>query len=174
MHLFWDLEGTIVNPTSFGEVSIGKSIFETTNVEAQREYFLEYKSLLTSLKKSNSHYIATSKPQNSAIRDINVLGFENLFQKIYGRDSFPRCESKAETLAQAIENLGISEGDCVMIGDRYNDIQAGQGNGFCTIGVLWGNGTKEELLSAGADYIAKNLKQLEEILEFLIKTESEK
>ena len=54
-----------------------------------------------------------------------------------------------------------------MIGDRPHDIQAGKGNGFCTIGVLWGNGTKEELLAAGADYLVKNLRELVGVIEFL-------
>ena len=39
----------------------------------------------------------------------------------------------------------------VMIGDRAGDIVGARANGIRSIGVLWGYGSKDELVSAGAD-----------------------
>lgn len=41
-----------------------------------------------------------------------------------------------------------------MIGDTCIDIKTGKNAGIKTIGCLWGFRTLEELVNAGADYIA--------------------
>lgn len=38
-----------------------------------------------------------------------------------------------------------------MVGDRAGDIVAARANGVRSIGVLWGYGSRAELLDAGAD-----------------------
>ena len=40
-----------------------------------------------------------------------------------------------------------------MIGDRDQDIDGAKANGLQSAGVLWGYGSREELMDAGADYI---------------------
>ena len=40
-----------------------------------------------------------------------------------------------------------------MIGDRDQDIEGAKANGLRSAGVLWGYGSKDELMDAGADYI---------------------
>lgn len=41
-----------------------------------------------------------------------------------------------------------------MIGDRKHDIIGAHKTGIECLGVLWGYGPEEELVQAGADYIA--------------------
>lgn len=43
-----------------------------------------------------------------------------------------------------------------MVGDRKHDIIGAKTNGLSSIGVLYGYGSKEELLEAGANYIANS------------------
>ena len=43
-----------------------------------------------------------------------------------------------------------------MIGDRSHDILGAKANGLSAIGVLYGFGSEEELLSAGAVALAEN------------------
>ncbi|MFW6092439.1 MAG: HAD hydrolase-like protein [Pseudomonadota bacterium] len=38
-----------------------------------------------------------------------------------------------------------------MIGDRALDVRAGNANGLGTVGVLWGYGSEQELIEAGAE-----------------------
>jgi phosphoglycolate phosphatase len=40
--------------------------------------------------------------------------------------------------------------DAVMVGDRAQDIVAARAHGLHSIGVLWGYGSREELVAAGA------------------------
>jgi phosphoglycolate phosphatase len=41
-----------------------------------------------------------------------------------------------------------------MIGDRSHDMIGARGNGMTAIGVLYGYGSREELLAAGAQHLA--------------------
>jgi len=43
----------------------------------------------------------------------------------------------------------------MMIGDRSQDMIAGKQTGCPCIGVLWGYGTRKELLDAGADKLVE-------------------
>ena len=52
------------------------------------------------------------------------------------------------------KKLNISKENTVMIGDTCIDIKTGKNAGIKTIGCLWGFRTLEELVNAGADYIA--------------------
>ena len=47
-----------------------------------------------------------------------------------------------------------------MIGDRHHDIDGAKENGIDSIGVLWGFGSREELETADATYIAESIDDL--------------
>jgi phosphoglycolate phosphatase len=52
-----------------------------------------------------------------------------------------------------------------MIGDRNHDVVGAHQNGVACIGVLWGFGSKEELTSAGADWLCVLPSNLWEIVQ---------
>ena len=62
---------------------------------------------------------------------------------------------KAEVIAYALEKFSLSGEHAVMIGDRKHDVIGAKKNGLPCIGVLYGFGSREELLAAGADALAK-------------------
>jgi phosphoglycolate phosphatase-like HAD superfamily hydrolase len=55
----------------------------------------------------------------------------------------------------------------VVIGDTIMDIEAGKSARCRTIGVLWGAMTMDDLSDAGADFLARNPKELEDIFKRL-------
>jgi phosphoglycolate phosphatase len=50
-----------------------------------------------------------------------------------------------------------------MIGDHPLDIQTGRAAGVMTAGVCSGNSSRDELLRAGADWVADDCRQLIEL-----------
>ena len=65
--------------------------------------------------------------------------------------------------------FGIIEGitdraSVLMIGDRENDIDGARFNGLAACGVLYGYGSREELESAGADYIVSSVEELKKLV----------
>ena len=93
-------------------------------------------------------YIATSKRVDFASEVLAHSGLAWAFAQVYGCDV---DVSKAELLGQILAERGLVAPDCVMIGDRLHDIEAGRAHGLATVGVLWGYGSREELTAAGAD-----------------------
>jgi phosphoglycolate phosphatase len=57
---------------------------------------------------------------------------------------------KYDLLAFALEQTGTDPARAIMIGDRSHDIVGAKKNGIDGIGVLYGYGSREELVEAGA------------------------
>jgi phosphoglycolate phosphatase len=52
-----------------------------------------------------------------------------------------------------------------MVGDRHHDMRAGRTLGLATVGVLWGIGSRAELVEAGAQYLVETPDQLGRLLD---------
>jgi len=121
--------------------------------------------LLKTLKRGGHRlFVVTSKPRVYAEKIIVRSHWEDLFEKVYGCELDGTHNDKAELLAHLLEVEGIEARDCVMIGDRQHDIIAARKNGVKSIGVLYGYGSKEELVEHGADQIIGKVKELPALL----------
>ncbi len=104
--------------------------------------------------------IATSKPQKQAELTLTHFGLEPIFRgRIFGRDLLYSGD-KTTILAHALRMTGYAPGDSIMIGDRKFDCIAARNLGLKSIGVLYGFGSSEELLGAGAHWICESPSKL--------------
>jgi len=71
--------------------------------------------------------------------------------------------NKADVIAYALKTVGKT-GKAVMVGDRKHDILGAKAHDLDSIGVLYGYGSREELETAGATYLAETA---EEVLKFV-------
>ena len=71
---------------------------------------------------------------------------------------------KSEVLAYALEKTGADPARSVMIGDRKYDVTGAALFSIDCIGVTYGFGTREELTSAGAKYIADSPLDIKKLL----------
>jgi len=118
------------------------------------------------LERGKKLIVATSKPTVYAERILKYFDIDKYFLFVAGSELDGRRSDKELVLRYAIENIG----DCdleksVMIGDREHDVIGAKKIGMDSIGVLYGYGGYEELLKAGATYIADSVKGLWELLE---------
>jgi phosphoglycolate phosphatase len=60
----------------------------------------------------------------------------------------------------AREKAGVSPSRAMMIGDRSHDMVGARNNGMIAVGVLYGYGSEEELLEAGAHHICATPRSL--------------
>ena len=104
-------------------------------------------------RRGHSMFVATSKPAVFSERIVRRFDLARHFAGVYGPSLEGRLDDKAELLAHLLEAARLSHGSAVMIGDRAGDITAARANGVRSIGVLWGYGSREELLDAGADVL---------------------
>lgn len=110
--------------------------------------------------------LATSKPERFAVRIMEHFGLNRYFTMLCGADDYAMDRStKEQVVRYALEQNGITDvGDVIMVGDRSFDVIGAAAVGIKTIGVLYGFGDEEELLSAGAVHLVKTPQELVEYL----------
>ena len=94
--------------------------------------------------------MATSKPGLYAERIIDHFGLRRYFECVFGPELDGTRSDKTELLDYALKATLVDRSQSVMIGDRSHDIIGARNNGMTAIGVLYGYGSKEELMEAGA------------------------
>ena len=108
--------------------------------------------------------IATSKPEEFALRIMEHFGLAAYFHRICGAQREDRASArKGSVVADALRRSG-TDGPAVMVGDRRFDVAGAHENGLPAIGVLYGYGSREELSAAGADFLAADLDELKTAL----------
>jgi len=122
--------------------------------------------MLAALKAAGAHMaIATGKPTVFTERILDHFDLRQYFDCVYGITLGVTPESKAEVIAKGMECMGATDpGRCVMVGDRKHDVAGAKARGIECIGVLYGYGSREELETAGADYIVDSVSDLHQLL----------
>lgn len=112
--------------------------------------------------------VASSKPEIFVNRILKHFGLYRYFDVIVGSELDGRRVDKEEVVTEALHQLfpdGKTDYDnVVMIGDRKFDIEGAKKNKIVSIGVSYGYGSVDELMEAHADYIARSVPELKELL----------
>ena len=113
--------------------------------------------------------IATSKPTYSATRILEHFELAPFMTFIGGADLAGVRHDKASVIAHTLDELRAMnrldpDAMLVMVGDREHDVHGARAHGIDTIGVLWGYGSQEELIEAGAVQLAETPAVLGELL----------
>ena len=105
---------------------------------------------LDGLKASGAKlYIVTNKRHAPTQGIVRKFGWDALFDGVWSYDSFPGVKyKKPDLLAHLLKTLSIDPADAVMVGDTRGDVDAGRANGMWTVGVAWGYGSRDELMTA--------------------------
>ncbi|MDE6433297.1 MAG: HAD family hydrolase [Lachnospiraceae bacterium] len=113
--------------------------------------------LLMQLKEQGkSLIVATSKPESFAIEILKHFNLYDYFDFVAGATMDETRNKKADIIKYALESCNIFEkSSAIMIGDREHDIIGAKENGLDSLGVLFGYGSYDELIKAGATFIAE-------------------
>jgi phosphoglycolate phosphatase len=96
-------------------------------------------------------YVATSKPEVFAERILSHFDLARHFDGVFGSELSGALSDKGELIAHILTTARLSCVDTVMVGDREHDVRGAQRNHVRAVGVLWGYGSREELVAAGAE-----------------------
>ena len=118
--------------------------------------------MLEALKNAGKRLIiATSKPEPFTVKILKHFDLLKYFDFVAAATFDASPNSKDKVIAYALQSLDIKDrSEVVMIGDRHHDIDGAKENGIDSIGVLWGFGSREELETADATYIAESIDDL--------------
>lgn len=110
--------------------------------------------------------LATSKPEVFAVRILERFGMADAFTFIAGGDVAETRVEKRMVIEYAMKTLNMADSrNCLMIGDRKFDVLGAAAHGMPALGVLYGFGSREELLEAGTRWLAKDVEELGALLD---------
>lgn len=109
--------------------------------------------------------VATSKPEPFARTIVEHFEISDHFVVVAGATLDNSRRHKDEVILHALEHLALPDrATVVMIGDREHDVFGAAEHDVASIGVLWGYGSSDELISAGATAIAATVDELRDLL----------
>ena len=192
-YLLFDLDGTITdsadgitNSVSYALGNLGISE-EKSNlyrfvgpplVDSFKEYYAVkgifenkvYPGITHLLKKCREQgkkvILATSKPQIYAKQILKHFELAEYFDDIQGSSMDGSKIHKEDVIQSALSDNQITDmQEVLMIGDRKHDVLGSGKFGISCVGVLYGDGSREELETCGAKWIVDTVEDLEAFLE---------
>lgn len=113
--------------------------------------------LLTVLRENSCRlYAVTSKPTVYAEKIVRHFLLCSLFSGVFGPELDGQLDDKTELIKSTLANLALVPEETIVVGDRKEDIIAGKFNRTRTIGVTYGYGSEEEIVSSFPDYICRS------------------
>ena len=123
------------------------------------------KELIESLKEDGFKLaIASSKPEKYICELLEKFEIAKHFDVVCGVSFTADCEPKQSITARALEALGVSNEEAIVVGDKFYDVDGARANGIKSIGVTWGYGSKFELIECSADFIAEKPGDIEAVV----------
>lgn len=132
-------------------------LFENTPYPGIRELLVRLKA------DGHKLYVATSKPESMAVRILEKFDLAKYFDIICGATFDKSRDSKEAVIAYLLAQAG-DRSSAVMVGDTAYDVIGAKAHGIPTVGVAWGYGKVEDMVSAGAAAIANDMDMLYELL----------
>lgn len=109
--------------------------------------------------------LATSKPEVFARRILEHFDLMRYFTFVAGSTLDGQRPEKGDVIAYVRENYPeISRENTWMVGDRCYDVIGAHQQGLPCVGVLFGYGNRQEMETAGADFIVDSVDELRKIL----------
>ncbi len=108
--------------------------------------------------------IASSKPGEFVKRILSHIEIDKYFSFVSAPIIGEREPTKCELITAVIEALGADKASTVMVGDRMFDVDGAKQAGIKSVGVLYGFGSEEEIISHGADVICRTPQEITELI----------
>ena len=108
--------------------------------------------------------IASSRSRSSLLQYAERLNLKKSIDCIVGADDVIAAKPNPEPVEKILAFYGYKSEESIVVGDTKYDILMGKNAGSMTCGVTYGNGTLEELVEAGADFIIDDFEGILSIL----------
>ena len=111
--------------------------------------------------------VATNDGQTSALNHMRALNVEHYFEAIIGADSVAIPKPSGQMVQLFAEKSGLAPHEIAMVGDNTHDLEeARNGGAGLAIGVLTGNGAREDLMHH-ADHVVESVADLPDLFRTL-------
>lgn len=107
--------------------------------------------------------IATSRSHQSAADFISSFALDDIVTYIIGYEDVSHAKPHPEPVLKTLSHFDLTADEAVVVGDTHFDILMGRNAGCATIGVTYGNGSRQSLVEAGADSIVDDFADISRI-----------
>ena len=107
--------------------------------------------------------IASSRSHASLVELTRDMGISEIISYLIGVDDVEKAKPNPEPVLKTLKVMHIEANQTLVVGDMAVDILMGINAGTKTCGVTWGNGSREELEGAGADFIIDKMEEIVEL-----------
>ena len=108
--------------------------------------------------------IASSRSHRSLMEFVEDMNLQEVIAYVLGADDVIQAKPNPEPVLKTLEKFGCTPDEALVVGDTWYDIEMGRRAGVRTCGVTYGNGSRDELLNAGADFLVDDFKELSDCL----------
>ncbi|MEM3445521.1 MAG: HAD family hydrolase [Thermoplasmata archaeon] len=108
--------------------------------------------------------VITMRSSEIAGKILSHFGLMPYFQAVYGCDNTAHPKPAPDAVVEFASLVNVPVWQVGVVGDTKFDMLTAKNSGAIGIGVLWGSGTMEDLLGAGADYIVADGNGLIEVI----------
>lgn len=138
-----------------------RRIFEDVNAEIGVPMFPHVADTLRQLHNQGCTLsIATSRGYKSVVDFIKGFHLDDIITFIIAAEDVKHAKPDAEPVIKTLKHYGMKAEEAVVIGDTHFDILMGRNAGCATIGVTYGNGSRESLIEAGADMVVDDFAEI--------------
>lgn len=138
-----------------------RRIFEDVNREIGVPMFPHVADTLRQLYSQGCTLsIATSRGYKSAVDFIKGFHLDDIITFVIAAEDVKHAKPDAEPVIKTLKHYGMKAEDAVVIGDTHFDILMGRNAGCATIGVTYGNGSRQSLIEAGADMVVDDFAEI--------------
>lgn len=137
--------------------------FKKTYYENAFTYSKPYEGIidmLQQIQKTNNLAVFSNKPQGLLEHITNYYFSDIDFKYIQGSGSSPYSKPEKESVDTLIVRSGFKRKNILFVGDTVIDAKTAIAGNLYSVGVTWGMGNEDDLISYKMDYIANTVNQL--------------
>lgn len=108
--------------------------------------------------------IVSTKKKDMVMRGLGLLDAEGVFDEVIAMDDVVKTKPDPEPILLALNRLGATADEALMIGDNYHDIVGGQNAGVRTAGVAWSAKGEAFLQSFNPDFMLHHISDLLQVV----------
>jgi len=139
-----------------------------TRLVTDKHKFKLYDGVLSILRylhlRSYKMALVSSSSRSQLQLYFNMFALNEFFSTVIAKEDADAQKPSAKPITKAVEQLKVSPGNCVLIDDAEDGIQAAQKVGAVTIGVTWGFNSSQRITDAKPDFIAETPKELYRVI----------
>lgn len=152
---------TLVDPSNAEQMM---SEYRAWNLENHDRLVQEFDGVSDTLRKLKAQgfklAIVSTKRNAMVHKGIEQLEVGNIFDVVIGLDDVKNAKPDPEPLLLALEKLGSSPEEAVMVGDNSHDIVGGHNAGVRTVAVAWSAKGETFLQQFKPDYMLQHISEL--------------